>query len=55
MLDDNEKLQKIRYSNFIEYHNIELIFADIANGTRRAFRDDLLFHISKSTRLIAIS
>ena len=55
LLEDNEELQQIRYNNFIEYHNIELIFADIVNGTTDAFRDALLFHISESTRLYAIS
>ena len=51
----NEELQQIRYNNSIEYHNIELIFAEIVIGTTDAFRDALLFHISESTRLFAIS
>ena len=55
LLEDNEELQQIRYNNFIEYHNIELIFADTVNGTTDAFWDALLFHISESTRLYAIS
>ena len=55
LLEDNEELQQIRYKNFIEHHNIELIFADIVNGTTDAFRDALLFHIRESTRLYAIS
>ena len=55
LLEDNEELQQIRYNNFNEYHNIELIFAEIVNGTTDAFRDALLFHISESTLLFAIS
>ena len=55
LLQDNEELQQIRYDNFNEYHNIELIFAEIVNGTTDVFRDTLLFHISESTRLFAIS
>ena len=33
LLEDNEELQQMRYNNFIEYHNIELIFVDLVNGT----------------------
>ena len=55
LLEGNEELQQIRYNNFIEYHNIELIFADIANTITDAFRDALLLHISESKRLFAIS
>ena len=53
--EDNEEPQQIRYNNFIEHHNIELIFADIVKGTTNVFRDALLFHINESTRLYAIS
>lgn len=31
--EDNEELRQIRYNNFIKYHKIKLIFADIVNGT----------------------
>ena len=33
LFEDNEELQQIQYNNFIYYHNIELIFMDIVNGT----------------------
>ena len=38
LLEDDKELQQIRYNDFIEYHNIKLIFADIVNGTTYTFR-----------------
>ena len=55
LLEDDKELQQIRYNDFIEYHNIKLIFADIVNGKTDAFRSALLLHSIESTRLFTIS
>ena len=53
LLEGNEHLQDLRYSNFLANYNIESIFADLVNCDIENFRNAILFYISESYRLFA--